>query len=224
MTTAVLSTLIRPLVEPRLPDWVEPLWFMSKEEALELAPRAEIGWFDFNQPGPMCEVVAAATNLKLWTAHLDTLRAAGKFGAWGASVHSVGGGMRDTGLVDGACDALEAEGFRVVGAHEVDQHFPRRRHYAQHVPADAREHGAVLVPQRDVVGVAHAVGHGPVAVLVAREAAAGLLGERQREARPEEAVERALFLDLLGRRQRPRRRRPPGTARWPPPRGRSLRC
>ena len=64
MTTAVLSTLIRPLVEPRLPDWVEPLWFMSKEEAIELAPRAEIGWFDFNEPGPMCEVVTAATNLK----------------------------------------------------------------------------------------------------------------------------------------------------------------
>ncbi|MBY8337286.1 D-2-hydroxyacid dehydrogenase [Alteriqipengyuania sp. NZ-12B] len=64
MTTAVLSALIRPLVEPRLPDWVEPLWFMSKEEAIELAPRAEIGWFDFNQPGPMCEVVAATTNLK----------------------------------------------------------------------------------------------------------------------------------------------------------------
>ncbi len=64
MTTAVLSTLIRPLVEPRLPEWVEPLWFMSKEEALELAPRAEIGWFDFNEPSPMCEVVTVAENLK----------------------------------------------------------------------------------------------------------------------------------------------------------------
>lgn len=64
MTTAVLSALIRPLVEPRLPDWVEPHWFMSKEEALELAPRAEIGWFDFNQPEPMREVVSAATKLK----------------------------------------------------------------------------------------------------------------------------------------------------------------
>ncbi len=64
MTTAVLSALIRPLVEPRLPDWVEAKWFMSKEEALELAPQAEIGWFDFTQPGPMVEVVTAATNLK----------------------------------------------------------------------------------------------------------------------------------------------------------------
>ena len=64
MTIAVLSALIRPLVEPRLPDWVEPHWFMSKEEALELAPRAEIGWFDFAQHGPMAEVVTAATTLE----------------------------------------------------------------------------------------------------------------------------------------------------------------
>ncbi|WP_228243450.1 D-2-hydroxyacid dehydrogenase [Porphyrobacter sp. GA68] len=63
MSTAVLSALIRPLVEPRLPDWVEPLWFMSQDEALELAPRAQIGWFDFAQPEPMVEVVKAATNL-----------------------------------------------------------------------------------------------------------------------------------------------------------------
>ena len=64
MTTAILSGLIRPLVEPRLPEWVEPRWFMSKEEALALAPTAEIGWFDFTQPDAMAEVVTAATNLK----------------------------------------------------------------------------------------------------------------------------------------------------------------
>lgn len=64
MTIAVLSALIRPLVEPRLPDWVEPRWFASKEEALEMAPEAEIGWFDFTQHAPMAEVVTAATRLK----------------------------------------------------------------------------------------------------------------------------------------------------------------
>ncbi|TMM50338.1 D-2-hydroxyacid dehydrogenase [Qipengyuania marisflavi] len=64
MTKAVLSAMIRPLVEPLLPGWVEPQWFMSKEQALELAPRAEIGWFDFTQPEPMVEVVTAATQLK----------------------------------------------------------------------------------------------------------------------------------------------------------------
>lgn len=64
MTIVVLSGMIRPLVEPRLPEWVEPRWFMSREEALELAPQAEIGWFDFAQHGPMAEVVTAATGLK----------------------------------------------------------------------------------------------------------------------------------------------------------------
>ena len=64
MTTTVLSALIRPLVEPHLPEWVVPHWFASKEEALELAPQAEIGWFDFTQREPMIAVAKAATRLK----------------------------------------------------------------------------------------------------------------------------------------------------------------
>lgn len=64
MTIAVLSGLIRPLVEPWLPEWIEPRWFMSPDEALALAPEAEIGWFDFAQHAPMAEVVTAATSLK----------------------------------------------------------------------------------------------------------------------------------------------------------------
>ena len=64
MTKAVLSAMIRPLVEPRLPHWVEPLWFTSKEQALEFAPQAEIGWFDLNEKEPMIEIARAATGLK----------------------------------------------------------------------------------------------------------------------------------------------------------------
>ena len=64
MTKAALSAMIRPLVEPRLPEWVEPLWFTSKEQALDFAPQAEIGWFDLNEKEPMIEVARAATNLK----------------------------------------------------------------------------------------------------------------------------------------------------------------
>lgn len=64
MTIAVLSGMIRPLVEPRLPDWVEPRWFMSREEAIELAPAAEIGWFDLNDKQAMAEIVTAATRLR----------------------------------------------------------------------------------------------------------------------------------------------------------------
>ena len=64
MTKVMMSTLIRPLVEPRLPEWVEPLWFSNKEEALEMAPEAQIGWFDLNEKEPMVEIAHAATNLK----------------------------------------------------------------------------------------------------------------------------------------------------------------
>ncbi len=63
-TIAVLSALIRPLIEPRLPDWVEPHWFMTKEEALALAPQAEIGWFDMYDKAAMHEIISAATKLK----------------------------------------------------------------------------------------------------------------------------------------------------------------
>ncbi len=64
MTKAVMSALVRPLVEARLPAGIEPYWFASKEEALELAPLAEIGWFDFNEKPPMAETAAAAVNIK----------------------------------------------------------------------------------------------------------------------------------------------------------------
>jgi len=46
MTTAVLSALIQPFLEGRLPDWVEPRWFKHREELYEAAADAEIGWFD----------------------------------------------------------------------------------------------------------------------------------------------------------------------------------
>ncbi|MGL5837388.1 MAG: D-2-hydroxyacid dehydrogenase [Sphingorhabdus sp.] len=63
-TKFVAAGLVRPLIEPRLPDWVEPLWFMSKEEALALAPQAEIGWFDMYDKADMAAVISAATSMK----------------------------------------------------------------------------------------------------------------------------------------------------------------
>lgn len=63
-TVTVLSGLIRPLVENRLPDWVEPRFFMSKEEAMELAPEAEIGWFDMYEKRDMAAAITLATRLK----------------------------------------------------------------------------------------------------------------------------------------------------------------
>jgi phosphoglycerate dehydrogenase-like enzyme len=64
MTVAVLSGLVRPLVEPHLPSGIEPRWYTSVEELLAFAPEAEIGWFDLDKKEPMVAAVQAATRLK----------------------------------------------------------------------------------------------------------------------------------------------------------------
>jgi phosphoglycerate dehydrogenase-like enzyme len=46
MPTAVFPELARPFLEDRLPVAIAPLWFDTPEQLLDLAPRAEIGWFD----------------------------------------------------------------------------------------------------------------------------------------------------------------------------------
>lgn len=60
----VAASLIRPMIEAHLPDWVEPHWFMTKDEALALASLAEIGWFDMYDKNDMAAIISAATNLK----------------------------------------------------------------------------------------------------------------------------------------------------------------
>ncbi|NJM50977.1 MAG: D-2-hydroxyacid dehydrogenase [Sphingomonadales bacterium] len=63
-TKFAAASLIRAMIEPHLPGWIEPLWFMTKEEALAVAPQAEIGWFDMYDKADMVEVISAATQLK----------------------------------------------------------------------------------------------------------------------------------------------------------------
>ncbi len=64
MTVAVLSGLVRPLVEPHLPPEIEPRWYSSIDELHRLAPEAEIGWFDLDKKEPMAEAVRLAANLR----------------------------------------------------------------------------------------------------------------------------------------------------------------
>lgn len=64
MTIAVMSALIRPLIEGRLPEDIDVRWFTTKDEAMALAPLAEIGWFDMYDKADMAETISAATNLK----------------------------------------------------------------------------------------------------------------------------------------------------------------
>jgi phosphoglycerate dehydrogenase-like enzyme len=63
-TKFVAAGIVRPLIEASLPGWVEPHWFMTREEALALAPTAEIGWFDMVDKTDMAQTISAATNLK----------------------------------------------------------------------------------------------------------------------------------------------------------------
>ena len=46
MTVAVMSRLVQPLIEAHLPDWIEPRWFDTPEDARAMAGEADIGWFD----------------------------------------------------------------------------------------------------------------------------------------------------------------------------------
>ena len=71
MTIAVLNIFIRPLLEGKLPAWLEPRWFASSEELYELAPLADIGWFDSFELDSTYKAASLATGLK-W---LNTLAA-----------------------------------------------------------------------------------------------------------------------------------------------------
>lgn len=64
MTIIALNALLKPLIEPRLPDWAEVRWYRTKEEAFALAPEAEIGWFDMHSKEDMAHVFELAVRLK----------------------------------------------------------------------------------------------------------------------------------------------------------------
>lgn len=56
----VAPGLIRPLLEPMLPPEVDARWFSSNDEAIALAPLADIGWLDqFTLNDPPDAVLAA---------------------------------------------------------------------------------------------------------------------------------------------------------------------
>ena len=64
MTITVLSAMVRPLVEPHLPEWVDARFYASVDQMLDLAPHAEIGWFDLEHKPPMLAAIRSAQNLK----------------------------------------------------------------------------------------------------------------------------------------------------------------
>lgn len=64
MAKAVISAMIRPLLEGKLPDGIEPVWFMTPQEAEAEIADADIGWVDMNDPRAMKQVLLAGEKLK----------------------------------------------------------------------------------------------------------------------------------------------------------------
>ncbi len=64
VVTAALTAMIRPYVHGRLPDWLEPRWYASRDEAFAIVPGAEIGWLDFADKLAMSQAITQATDLK----------------------------------------------------------------------------------------------------------------------------------------------------------------
>jgi phosphoglycerate dehydrogenase-like enzyme len=64
MTILAISGLMRPMLEPRLPQGLDVRWFMSAEEAQVAVAEAEIGWFDMNDQAAMAATLRAAKKLK----------------------------------------------------------------------------------------------------------------------------------------------------------------
>ncbi|WP_353229268.1 D-2-hydroxyacid dehydrogenase [Novosphingobium sp.] len=48
----------------RVPEWVDLRGFATTAELMELAPLADIGWFDLHKPAPMADAIRLATRLK----------------------------------------------------------------------------------------------------------------------------------------------------------------
>lgn len=97
MTTAVLNALLKPLLQPQLPDWLTVHWYANKAEAFAYAPEAEIGWFDMHSREDMAECFRLATKIKWLNSliagvesfPLDQLAARGVMLTNGAGINAV---------------------------------------------------------------------------------------------------------------------------------------
>lgn len=56
--------MVRPLLEGKLPDAIEPVWFMTPDEAKAQIVDADIAWADMNDPSAMRDVFLAGKKLK----------------------------------------------------------------------------------------------------------------------------------------------------------------
>lgn len=69
MTKAVISALVRPLLESSIPQGVDVAWIGSAEEAVREVADADIAWVDMHDKQAMRDVMLAGTQLK-WVSTL----------------------------------------------------------------------------------------------------------------------------------------------------------
>lgn len=69
MTKAVISALVRPMLEKSIPDGVDVAWIGSADEAKSEVVDADIAWVDMHDKQAMREVMLAGTQLK-WVSTL----------------------------------------------------------------------------------------------------------------------------------------------------------
>lgn len=64
MTVLVMNALAQPMIAPHLPEWIDARFFRTTEELMDLAPEAEIGWFDLHDKTKMAEAMERGTSLR----------------------------------------------------------------------------------------------------------------------------------------------------------------
>jgi phosphoglycerate dehydrogenase-like enzyme len=97
MTKATLPAAVRPLLETRLPDWLDVRWFATKAEALALAADSEIQWIDMPDWPDMVAVINESPKLKWLNSiyagidylPIDRLRAQGVTVTNGAGINAI---------------------------------------------------------------------------------------------------------------------------------------
>ena len=69
MTKAVISALVRPLIEASIPQSIDVVWIGSADEALREVVDADIAWVDMHDKQAMRDIIAAGERLK-WVSTL----------------------------------------------------------------------------------------------------------------------------------------------------------
>ena len=64
MTRALLPATAQAYLEPKLPDWLEPVWWDDSASMLAAAPQAEIAWLDMHDKSGPLEAIRLAKGLR----------------------------------------------------------------------------------------------------------------------------------------------------------------